>query len=54
MGAMWCSGDLRLVGGAVKLAGEATGSDTIEGAATRTADEISPQLKVTAQEQGWI
>ncbi len=30
-----------VVGGAVKLTGEATGSDTIEGAAKRTAEEIS-------------
>ena len=43
-----------VVGGAVKLTGEATGSDTIEGAARRTAEEIAAQLKTTAQEQGWI
>jgi len=43
-----------VVGGVVKLTGEATGSDTIEGAAERTAEEISAQLKIAAQEQGWI
>jgi hypothetical protein len=43
-----------VVGGAVKLYGEGTGSDTIEGAAKRTADEVAAQLKTAAQEQGWI
>ena len=43
-----------VVGGAVKLYGEETGSDTIEGAAKRTAKEISAQLKTAAEEQGWI
>jgi Domain of unknown function (DUF4410) len=43
-----------VVGGAVKLYGESTGSDTIEGAAKRTADEISAQLRKAAEEQGWI
>lgn len=43
-----------VVGGAVKLYGEETGSDTIEGAAQRTADEISAQLRKAAEEQGWI
>ncbi|MDF2780934.1 MAG: hypothetical protein K0S96_738 [Geminicoccaceae bacterium] len=43
-----------VVGGAVKLTGEATGSDTIEGSAKRTAEEIAAQLKTTAEEQGWI
>jgi hypothetical protein len=43
-----------VVGGAAKLYGEATGSDTIEGAAKRTADEIAAQLKTAAEEQGWI
>jgi hypothetical protein len=40
--------------GGAKLYGEATGSDTIEGAAKRTADEIAAQLKTAAEEQGWI
>jgi len=43
-----------VVGGAVKATGEATGSDTIEGAARRTADEIAAQLRTAAEEQGWI
>jgi hypothetical protein len=43
-----------VVGGAVKLYGEETGSDTIEGAAERTADEIAAQLRTAAEEQGWI
>ena len=43
-----------IVGGAVKATGEVTGSDTIEGAAKRTADEISAQLKKAAEKQGWI
>jgi len=43
-----------VVGGAVKLTGETTGSDTIEGAAKRTAEEISAQLKTAAEAQGWI
>jgi hypothetical protein len=43
-----------IVGGAMKGTGEVTGSDTIEGAAKRTADEIAAQLKTAAEEQGWI
>jgi hypothetical protein len=43
-----------VVGGAVKGAGEVTGSSTIQGAAKRTADEIAAQLKTAAEEQGWI
>jgi hypothetical protein len=43
-----------VVGGGAKLYGEGSGSDTIEGAARRTADEISAQLRETAEEQGWI
>jgi Domain of unknown function (DUF4410) len=43
-----------VVGGGAKLYGEATGSDAIEGAAKRTADEIAAQLKTAAEEQGWI
>ena len=43
-----------IVGGAVKIAGEADGSATIEGAAKRTADEIAAQLKTAAEKQGWI
>ncbi len=43
-----------LVGGGVKATSEATGSDTIEGAAKRTADEIAAQLRTAAEEQGWV
>ena len=43
-----------IVGGGAKLYGEETGSDTIEGAAKRTADEIAAELKTAAEEQGWI
>ena len=43
-----------VVGGAAKVYGEASGSDTIEGAAKRTADEIAAQLRKAAEEQGWI
>jgi Domain of unknown function (DUF4410) len=43
-----------VVGAGVKATGEATGSDTIQGAAKRTADEIAAQLKTAAEEQGWI
>ena len=43
-----------VVGGAIKLTGEATGRATIEGAGKRTADAIAEQLKEAAQRQGWI
>ena len=43
-----------VVAGGAKLYGEKTGSDTIEGAAQRTADEIAAQLRTVAQQQGWI
>ncbi|HWO99501.1 MAG TPA: DUF4410 domain-containing protein [Methylococcus sp.] len=43
-----------IVGGASKLAGEKKGSETIEGAAKRTADEIVGALRVKFREQGWI
>jgi hypothetical protein len=43
-----------VVGGAAKATGEATGSETIQGAAKRTADEIAAQLRTAAEEQGWI
>jgi Domain of unknown function (DUF4410) len=42
-----------IVGGAIKATGEATGSDTIEGAAKRTAATIAEQLHEAAQRQGW-
>src|SRR5262249_39434335 len=34
-----------IVGGSLKLYGESSGSDTIEGSATRTADAISKELR---------
>jgi Domain of unknown function (DUF4410) len=43
-----------VVGGGAKLYGEGSDSETIEGAAERTADEIAAQLRTTAEEQGWI
>jgi hypothetical protein len=43
-----------VVVGAMKIRGERTGSNTIEGAAKRTADEIAAQLRVAAEKQGWI
>jgi hypothetical protein len=43
-----------VVGGGAKLYGEGSDSETIEGAAKRTADEIAAQLKTAAEEQGWI
>jgi hypothetical protein len=43
-----------VVGGAAKATGEATGSETIEGAAARTAKEIAAQLRTAAQQQDWI
>jgi hypothetical protein len=43
-----------IVGGTLKGTGEVTGSETIEGVAKRTADEIAAQLKTAAEEQGWI
>jgi hypothetical protein len=42
------------VGGAVKVAGEASGSDTIKGSAKRTADLIAVELRPKFEEQGWI
>ena len=43
-----------LLGGASKVSGENSGSDTIEGSARRTAQDIGQALKVKFQEQGWI
>ncbi len=43
-----------IIGGAVKLREMKTGSDTITGAAKRTADEVAAQLQAGAQKQGWI
>jgi hypothetical protein len=43
-----------LVSGAAKAYGEASGSETIEGAARRTAEEIAEKIRATAEKQGWI
>lgn len=43
-----------VVGGAVKVAGEASGNDTIEGAAKRTGKQIGDQLETAFRKQGWI
>lgn len=43
-----------LVSGAAKAYGEASGSETIEGAARRTAEEIAEKIRATAERQGWI
>jgi hypothetical protein len=43
-----------VVAGTAKLAGEATGRATIEGAAKRTAEEIAEQLEARFRKQGWI
>jgi hypothetical protein len=43
-----------VVGGGMKVYGEASGSATIEGRAKATAKEISDQLKIRFQEEGWI
>jgi Domain of unknown function (DUF4410) len=40
-----------IVGGTAKATGEVTGSETIEGAAERTADEIAAQLRTAAERQ---
>jgi hypothetical protein len=39
---------------AMKAHGEMAGSSTVEGRAKPTADEIAAQIKITAEEQGWI
>lgn len=43
-----------VVSGAAKAYGEASGSETIEGAAERTAHEIAVKIRATAERQGWI
>jgi hypothetical protein len=43
-----------VVSGAVKGYGEMSGSETIEGAAQRTAHEIAEKIQLTAERQGWI
>jgi len=43
-----------IVGGGMKIYGEASGSATIEGRAKATAKEIADVLKKRFQEEGWI
>ena len=43
-----------IVGGGMKVYGEASGSAKIEGRAKATAGEIADQLKTRFQEEGWI
>lgn len=43
-----------VVAGSAKAYGEVSGSETIEGAAKRTAHEIATKVKATAEKQGWI
>ena len=43
-----------IVGGALKVGGEATGRSTIEGSAKRTAKKIGDELRVAFQKQGWL
>jgi hypothetical protein len=43
-----------IVGGAAKGYGELSGTETIEGAAQRTAHEIALKIQATAERQGWI
>ena len=43
-----------IVGGAMKVGGEATGSSTIKGSAKRTAKKIADELRVSFEKQGWI
>ena len=40
--------------GGVKVYGQVSGRNTLEGRAKSTADEIAQQLKVRFQERGWI
>jgi hypothetical protein len=43
-----------IVGGAMKVGGEVTGSSTIEGSAKRTAKKISEELRGAFERQGWL
>lgn len=56
-GAMWLitgSPVGLIVGGGMKIYGEASGRSRIEGRAKATAKEIAEQLKVRFKEEGWI
>lgn len=43
-----------VVGGGLKIYGEASGKDTIEGRAKQSAKEIGEVIKGRAQQEGWI
>jgi len=43
-----------IIGGVSKMSGEKNGSDTVQGAAQRTAKEIADELRKKFKEQGWI
>jgi hypothetical protein len=43
-----------IVGGVLKVHGEMSGEDTIEGAARRTAEEIGRHLQERFEQEGWI
>lgn len=43
-----------VVGGGLKIYGEASGKDTIEGRAKQSAKEIGEVIKQRAQQEGWI
>jgi hypothetical protein len=43
-----------IVVGGMKIYGETSGKNTLEGRAKSTADAISEQLKIRFQDRGWI
>jgi hypothetical protein len=43
-----------IIGGAVKLYGEESGSSKVQGRAKQTAKEISDVLQKRFQQEGWI
>jgi hypothetical protein len=43
-----------IVSSGAKAYGELSGSETIEGAGRRTADEIASKIRVRAEQEGWI
>ncbi len=43
-----------IVGGAIKVGGEVTGSSKIEGSAKRTAKKIADELREGFERQGWL
>ncbi len=51
-----CDGqcDGLIVGGGMKVSGEASGRSTLEGKAQATADAIAEQLKIRFRGRGWI